>query len=69
MSWWRKEEKPLKRQLVDARLNLQRQLEILRDAPQIKVTPSPDNQALIATLEAELRDIEQAIADLEADRA
>jgi hypothetical protein len=61
--WWRKR-KPLRQELINARLNIERQLEILRGAPQIKVTPSPDNRSLIETLEEELREIDEAIANL-----
>jgi hypothetical protein len=66
--WWRKkEEKPLSEQLTEARDNLQRQLEILEYPA--RNTRGSRNEALIATLKAELREIEDSLANLKAEDA
>jgi hypothetical protein len=62
---WRRKQKPLRQEFIDARFALERQLEILRAAPQI----SPDNQALIATFEAKLRQKQETLDKLDADVA
>ena len=54
-------EEPLRPQLMEARDRLRRELEILQ-APS-SIGGSPDNRGVIADLEAELRDIEQALAN------
>ena len=65
--WWRRKEKPLREQLTEARDNLQRQLEIL--GYPVRNTRNSRNEALIATLEAELREIEDLLANLKAEDA
>ncbi len=65
--FFHKKERPLADELTEARNNLRRELEILRGAPQIKVPPGANNRALIETLEGELREIEDALANLEKD--
>ncbi|HEV2363597.1 MAG TPA: hypothetical protein VGS12_05285 [Caulobacteraceae bacterium] len=53
-------------QLQAARARLARELEILR-TPSAMVFAAPDNTALIGALEAKFREIETALATLEAD--
>jgi hypothetical protein len=67
--WWHRKAKPLREQLIAARDNLNRELEILRGAPQIKVPPGANNRALIDKLESELREIDAELANLGADEA
>ena len=56
----------LREELVEASKNLRRQLEILQSPPVItgKGGP-PDNRALIAELQDQLRQIDEAIANLD----
>ncbi len=54
-------EEPLRPQLIEARDRLRRELEILL-APS-SIGGSPDNRSVIADLETELREIEQALAN------
>ncbi len=70
--WWRKKraEKPIREQLEKARVDLQRQIEILDAGP----TPgaygaTTDNTDLISNLTAELREIDDALAKPESDNA
>ena len=67
--WWRRKEKPLRVQLTEARDNLRRQLEILRNPSRPSRVTQPDNDTLIDTLEAELREIEDSLANLKAEDA
>ena len=55
----------LREQLLEARRNLSRQLEILESPATVagRGLP-PDNRALIAELQQQLREIEEAIAKL-----
>lgn len=65
MLWWRKKEKPLKQQLIEAKANLLRELQILDGGGSLY--PPPDNRSIAATLQAELREIEEALANLGPD--
>jgi len=67
--WCRRKEKPLRVQLTEARDNLRRQLEILRNPSRPSRVMQPDNDTLIDTLEAELREIEDSLANLKAEDA
>jgi hypothetical protein len=67
--WWRRKEKPLREQLTEARDNLRRQLEILQNPSRSGRNTRPDNDALIDTLGAELREIEDSLANLKAEDA
>jgi hypothetical protein len=71
--WWRtkqSDQKPLRAQLTEARDTLRRELEILQSpsTPGV-VGGGPDNRAMIASLEAELRELTEALANLEPDDA
>lgn len=59
------DEKPLKQQITEAMVAISRQLEILRAGPNLG--GPDDNGALIAELEAEYRELQQARANLGAD--
>jgi hypothetical protein len=58
----------LREELVEARKNLRRQLELLQSPATIAGNPGlapPDNRALVAELEDQLRQINEAIANLD----
>ncbi|THD77090.1 MAG: hypothetical protein E7812_14125 [Phenylobacterium sp.] len=59
--WWRKTEKPLRQQLLEAQARLQRQIEILSLGPIRGRRFLPGSKEV---LEAELREIEAALAEL-----
>ena len=57
----------LREQLIEARRNLSRQLEILQSPATVTGKgglDSPDNRGLIADIERQLREINEAIANL-----
>ncbi len=58
--------------LHEARRNLSRQLEVLQSPATVNGNPRlvpPDNRALIADLQGQLREINTAIAELKSDEA
>jgi hypothetical protein len=59
------EDKPLKEQITEAMAAISRQLDILRAGPNLG--GPDDNDALIAELEAEYRELKQAKANLGSD--
>ena len=60
----------LRAELIQARDKLRRQIEILQStATPIGIAGIPDNRSLIATLDDELREIEDALANLPPDGA
>ena len=58
------EDRALRAELSEARFAIQRQLEILRYPLSMRGGP-PGNRDIIATLQAQLKDIEAALADLD----
>ncbi len=67
--WWKKKpEPPLRDQLVEARDKLRRQLDLLNGPPAGNRSHWGDNGAVIADLEAELAEIEQALTQMDAAR-
>jgi hypothetical protein len=60
----------LREQLLEAKRNLTRQLEVLQSPATVtgNVVP-PDNRALITELQGQLREIKEAIANLDSDGA
>jgi len=60
----------LRGQLLEAKRNLTRQLEIMQSPATVtgNVVP-PDNRALISDLQSQLREINDAIANLDPDDA
>jgi len=55
----------LREQLIEARKNLSRQLEILQSPATVTGKgPPPDNRGLIGDLQQQLREINEAIANL-----
>lgn len=66
-----RERDALREQLLKAKRSLDRQLEVL----QSPATPGglglrpPDNRAIIAELRSQLREIDEALADLESDES
>ena len=68
--WWRKKdrpEKPLREQLIEARDNVRRQIEVLRAGPSsvgTGVGDFTDNASLIADLSNTLRELESDLANL-----
>jgi hypothetical protein len=64
-----KSEKSLREQLLDARSNLQRQIEILEAGPLIGQGRGPDFEDAKAKLEATLEEIEGSLAQLKTDEA
>lgn len=60
------EDRALRAELSEARFDIQRQLEILRYPPSARgVGGPPGNREIIARLQGQLEEIEQALADLE----
>jgi len=63
---------PLREQLIEARRNLTRQMEILQSPATVVgkggLMP-PDNRALVMELQRQLREIEEAITKLGSDDA
>ena len=59
-------EKSLRQELLEARANVQRQIEILRGVPEYERSGAPWMQAptQVAELRATLKEIEDALADL-----
>jgi hypothetical protein len=65
-----KSEKSLRQQLVEARTDIQRQLEILQVGPIINARGGgPRFEPVISELEATLKEIEGRLADIMADDA
>jgi hypothetical protein len=58
------EDKALRAELSEARFAILRQLELLRYPNALRRGP-PGNSEIIARLEAQLKEIEEALADLE----
>ena len=59
---------PLREQLIEARRNITRQLEIMQSPATVTGKgglASPDNRALVAELQRQLRDINEALAGLD----
>lgn len=71
--WWRKlthPDKPLRDQLIAARDDIRRQIEVLQAGPSstgTAVGDFTDNASLIAGLRGTLQEIEEGIAGLEPD--
>jgi hypothetical protein len=64
--WWKKAPrpvKPLRQELEEARASLTRQLEILRSP--MRPARAPNNRAIIAELQGQLREITQVLAELD----
>jgi hypothetical protein len=65
-----KEEKPGRQQLMEARADIQRQIEILQLGPVIRGHGGgPEFDSVIVTLTATLKEIEDSLAELRADDA
>ncbi len=65
--WWKKKpEPPLRDQLLAARANVQRQLEVMSAGP---IKGFPYQPASIEALENELREIDEALGSLGSDDA
>jgi len=65
-------EPSLRDQLIEAKRNLGRQLAILEGPATVAGKPGmrpPDNRSLIASLQAQLREIDDALANLKDDNA
>jgi hypothetical protein len=67
MLWWKKKEKPLREQLIEARDKLRRQIETLHAGPASLGRGGEfiDNSALESELTSALRRIEQTLAELD----
>ncbi len=61
--WWRRPDKPIREQLVEAQATLERQIEIMRAGPIRLAYQAGSREAL----EEELREINEALANLAPD--
>jgi hypothetical protein len=59
-----REDKTLRSELVEARFAIQHQLELLRSPFSLRTGP-PGNRAIIAKLQRQLKEIEEALADFD----
>ena len=64
MFGWRSKQKPLRQELIEARSKVRRELENLQSGAQTNIPLAPDNRSVIAALEAELHEIDEALADM-----
>jgi hypothetical protein len=65
-----KPEKSLRQQLLDARADVKRRIEILQTGPLVNARRGgPDFEPVIASLTATLKEIEDSLADLGEDDA
>jgi len=58
------EDQALRSELTEARFAIQRQLEVLRYPQSVRGGP-PGNREIIATLQQQLKEIEEALSDLD----